>query len=88
MKGRNLKLLLAGALGMALASPAMAGTCDDDLASVQAALQGPESMTTSPSDLTEAENLESEAAALCADGQIDQATEALLRAKKLLSMNN
>lgn len=41
----NQKALLAGALVMVLASPVVAGTCDDDFATVQAALSGPESPT-------------------------------------------
>ena len=88
MKVRSLKVLCAGAIIMALASPALAETCGDDLTAVQAALQGPESATASQSELTEAEILVSEAMTFCANCQNDQATEALLKAKKLLSINN
>ena len=91
MRERTLTLsMVCGAVGVMilLASPAVADTCGDDLATVQAALQGPESVTISPSVLAEAENLVREAETLCTDGENLRAAEKLLEAKKLLLINH
>jgi len=90
MRERTLILnMVCGAVGVMifLASPAIADTCGDDLATVQAALRGPESATISPSVLAEAEKLVREAASFCADGENVRASGKLFEAKKLLLIN-
>ena len=68
MKGRGLKLLFIGALGMGLASPAYADpACDAEVAAIQAELDGPP-VGVSSGDLEQATILFDMLSANCAGG--------------------
>ncbi len=77
-------VILAAALTVALASPALAFHCPRDMAEIDAALG--KSPTAAATAVTEARKLRAEGEALHKAGKHQESVDALAKAKKLLGM--
>jgi hypothetical protein len=74
---------LAAALIIALAAPAMAGSCDEGLAKIETALQ---SADLSPDVKAEVADMRKQAEQLCGAGNEEEGTDVLAEAAALLGI--
>ena len=85
MKSRTLKLLLAGALGMALASPAIAAAdCQADLDAIDANATSTAPIT--PEQMEEVMRLRNQGQADCDAGLVAEGLASLAQAKAILGI--